>query len=126
MTTPVWRMNACMDLLPPTNVDKVPGYRCRCGHGRADQVGPAQLALPPLEVPVGGRGTALSRLQDIRIHAQTHGASRLTPVKTGLSKDTVEPLRLRLAFDGSRSRNHHGPYGRMNLLSVHHLRGEAQ
>src|SRR5208337_5123952 len=69
---------------PIPNVGEMPSDgRCR-RHHRTDQVRASSAALPPFEVSVAGRGAALSRLQDVGIHAETHGASRLAPFESGV------------------------------------------
>src|SRR3569833_4540228 len=50
------------------------------GHARRDQVRPAALALPALEVAVRRRRAALARLQLVRVHAQAHRAAGLAPL----------------------------------------------
>ena len=77
-------------------------------HLRADQVGAPALALAPLEVAVGGRGAALARLQDVRVHAQAHRAAGLAPVEAGGREDLVQPLRLGLRLDPHRAGHDHG------------------
>src|SRR5581483_10187252 len=80
---PVWRINGSIFLplvVPLADVDEVAGDRRRRGHGRADEVRAAALALAALEVAVRGGGAALPRLQHVRVHAQAHRAARLAPV----------------------------------------------
>src|SRR5690606_40751395 len=80
--------------------------RGRRGHGRGDEVGAAALALPPLEVAVGGRGAALARLEGVRVHAEAHGAAGGPPLGAGRLEDLVEALRSeeRRVGKGRRSR----------------------
>src|SRR4051794_11978139 len=91
--TPVWVVNASMARFP--SVSEVCGAGegaaqrgCR-RHGRADQVGAAALALPSLEVAVGGRGAALTGGELVGVHPETHRAPRKTPLGAGLEEDLV-------------------------------------
>src|SRR4051794_11471953 len=54
------------------------------GHERADQVRPAALALPALEVAVRGRGGTFARSQLVGVHAQAHRAPGGSPLGAGL------------------------------------------
>jgi len=65
--------------------------------------------LSALEVTVRGRGAALARAELVGIHAETHRASRLAPLESGVEKHLVEALSLGLALHAMRSRNHEGP-----------------
>src|SRR6266516_326619 len=56
------------------------------------------LTLPAFEVAVRRRRTALARRQDVRIHAQTHGAPGPAPFETGSLEDGAQPLLLSLAL----------------------------
>ncbi|CFE45993.1 Uncharacterised protein [Mycobacterium tuberculosis] len=56
----------------------------------------AARALPPFEVAVGRRGAALPGRQLIGIHAQTHRASRLPPLRARVGEDLTEPFGLGL------------------------------
>src|SRR5881275_2875164 len=96
--SPVWRTNGCIASLPLPDIDEVPLHRRRGRHGRTDEVRPAQLALPALEVPVGGRGAALAGLENVRVHPQAHRAACLAPVESRFPEDPVEPLRLGLTL----------------------------
>jgi len=53
------------------------------GHGRADEVRAAVTALPSLEVAVRGRSAPFPRLEDVRIHPQTHRAAGVPPFEPG-------------------------------------------
>src|SRR3954454_22295213 len=69
------------------------------GHLGRDEVGAPATALAALEVAVGGGGAALARRQDVRVHAQAHGAARAAPVEAGRPEDLVEALALGLQAD---------------------------
>src|SRR5690625_7686253 len=57
------------------------------GHHRGDQVGAPALALPALEVAVGGGGRPLPRLQLVGVHAQAHRAAGLAPFGTEVQEE---------------------------------------
>src|SRR3954454_11431067 len=82
--------------LPLSDVDEVALDGGRGSHLGRDEVGAPAAALAPLEVAVGGRGAALARRQDVRVHAQAHRAARGPPVEPGGAEDLVEALLLRL------------------------------
>ena len=56
------------------------------------------LPLAALEIPVGGRGTAVSRCKAVGIHGQAHRAARIAPVEAGFDEDLVQAFFLGLAF----------------------------
>ncbi len=64
-------------------------------------------ALTPLEIAVGGGGTALPRFQPVCIHRQTHRATRLAPFKPGVEKNLVQPFVFGHRFDQPGPRHHH-------------------
>ena len=66
------------------------------GDGHRDQVGATALALPSLEVAVGGRGAALTGRELVGVHAQAHRAAGAAPLAAGLLEDDVEALVLGL------------------------------
>ncbi len=68
--------------LPIPNIGKMPCNRRRRRHHRTHQMRPPPASLSPFEIPVAGRSAAFARLQNVRIHSQTHGASRLPPLKS--------------------------------------------
>src|SRR4051812_24575496 len=84
---------------PLPDVDEASLHSRRGGHLRADQVGAAAGALASLEVAVRGRGAAFARLQDVRVHPEAGGATRLPPLETRRLEDLVEALLLSLGFD---------------------------
>ena len=55
------------------------------------QVRPPARALAALEVAVRGRGAALARLEDVRVHAQAHRAAGAAPLEAGSSKTRSSP-----------------------------------
>src|SRR6266851_5094519 len=106
-TRPFRTVNRSIKSSPPANVDEVSGDRRRCGHFRAHEMGPAARALATLEIAVRGRGTALPRVEPVRVHAQAHGAAGLAPLETGVLEDPVKALLLRLRFHQARSGHDH-------------------
>jgi homoaconitase/3-isopropylmalate dehydratase large subunit len=75
----------------------------QCGgsrHLRAHEVRPAAATLAPLEVPVGRRGAALARREDVGVHPEAHRAAREPPLEAGVEEHPVEPFLLRLAANG--------------------------
>ena len=82
--------------------------RTSSSHGGRDEVGTATSTLTALEVTVRGRGAALSRLELVGVHAETHRATSLTPVEAGLLEDDVETLSLGLALDETGAGDDHG------------------
>src|SRR5438552_14355768 len=90
------------------------------GHWRADQVRPAPASLPSLEVPVAGRRAALTRSENVRIHAEAHRATRVAPFKAGVAKQCVKTLGLGLPLHARRSRYDHGTHLRMHPVTADH------
>src|SRR5208282_750259 len=92
----------------------------------ADQVRASSAALPAFEVAVAGRRAALSRLQDVWIHAETHRASRLAPFKPGIQKNAVQSFFFRRVLDRLRARHHHGANLWIHVLPFRHSRRRPQ
>src|SRR5712692_3171580 len=69
------------------------------GHGGTHEMRARALALAALEVPVGGRGHALSGARPVAIHADAHGAAGLAPLEARRLEDLVETLGLRRLLD---------------------------
>src|SRR5437660_2447783 len=86
----------------------------------------AALALPPLEIAVGGGGAPFTRAQHVRVHAQAHRASRLAPVESGLAEDAIEPLVLRLPLHRHRARHDHSVDAVVYAPAAHDARGGTQ
>src|SRR4051812_39761758 len=82
--------------VPLPDVDEAPLDRGRGRHLGREQVGAAAASLAALEVAVGGRGAALARAEDVRVHAQAHRAARRAPVEPGGAEHVVEALGLGL------------------------------
>src|ERR1035438_7833328 len=101
---------------PIPNVSEMPGNRRRRRHHGADQVRASSASLPAFEITVAGRRAALSWLQDVGIHAETHRASRLAPFKPRIQKNAVQSFLFRRELDRLRARHHHGANLRIEVL----------
>src|SRR6187431_1821281 len=99
--TPVWVVKASMSVLLVQGRE-VGGAGERAahggggGHGNRYQVRTTALALPALEVAVGGRRAALLRSELVGVHAQAHRAPGTTPLGARGDEDLVEALLLGL------------------------------
>src|SRR5258708_33853876 len=98
MARPVCVRSGCILFeLPAANVGEMAGYgRGRRHHG-TDKVGPPASSRAAFEVAIAGGGAPLAGLQDGGVHAQTHGAARLTPLESGATEDRVGPFAFRTA-----------------------------
>src|SRR5690349_11410983 len=97
MTLPRWVTNLSMGGLRCSEVGgggQLAGHRGGGGDLRRDQVGTPALALPALEVAVGGGGGALARAERVRVHAQAHGTPGEPPFRARLGEDLVQTLGL--------------------------------
>src|SRR6476646_6358783 len=83
-------------LVPLAHVDEMSGDGRRCRHRRRHQVCTSLVALPALEVAVGGRGAALARRQLVGVHGKAHRAAGLAPVEAGGLENLVEAFGLGL------------------------------
>src|SRR5438067_1361320 len=111
--------------LPLADVGEMPGDRRGGGHLRRDEMGAPTTALAALEVAVRRRRAPLARLQDVRVHPETHRATRGAPVEARLAEHLVEPLGLGLRLDLLRTRNDHRADARGDAPPAHHLRPGA-
>ena len=80
--------------------------RSRC-HFRIHQMGASALPLPPFEITIGSRGTALTRFQLVVVHRETHRTTRLAPLKSRRDKNLVQPFLFGLPFYQSGTGHHH-------------------
>src|SRR5690349_9004889 len=74
-------------------------------HRGAHEMRASAGALPAFEIAIRRRCAALPRLETIVVHREAHRATRLAPFETGVAKDAVQSLRLRLRLDGTRPRH---------------------
>src|SRR5664279_6271388 len=96
---------ALVPVLPAAHIDEPPGHGCgSCGCG-TDEVCAAFPALAAFEVAVAGRSTPLFGSQYVRIHAQTHRASRLAPLRASFLEDAVESFLFGSLLHRFRARN---------------------
>src|SRR5207245_2705753 len=81
--------------------------------GRDEMRAPAGT-LPAFEVAVRGRGAALPRPEDVRVHTEAHRASGVAPLETRVAEESVEALALGLRLHEHRARHderaHAGPH----------------
>src|SRR5437588_12563046 len=69
-------------------VGQMTGNRRRNRHCRAHQMRTAATSLPPLKIAVRCGGTALSRLQPVGVHRETHGTPGLAPLEPRFQENT--------------------------------------
>src|SRR6185312_7161474 len=89
------------------DVGEMAGERCGGGHRRTEEMRAAAGTLTALEVAVRGRGAALARREDVRVHAEAHRAACLAPLEAGGGEDAVETLFLGLLLDLGRAGDDH-------------------
>ena len=102
------------------------GQRGGGGHGRADQVGAATLALPALEVAVAGGRRPLARLELVGVHAQAHRAPGAAPLGPGVEEDPVEALGLGLRLDRHRPGDDEHPGVGVDVPAAQQLGGDPE
>src|ERR1044072_9909573 len=109
------------------DVGQPPGYRrCRC-HCRRHQMGPCPGTLSSYEISIRGGSTTFAARYFIGVHWETHRATGLTPLESGLDEDAVEPLFLGLALDQSRARDDQRLADAVgDMAPLDHCRGGAQ
>src|SRR5713101_103449 len=90
------------------------------GHGRAHQMGPPAFALPPLEVPVRGRGAALTAPENVLVHAEAHRAAGVAPLEARVAKHAVQTLRLRRGLHPHRAGHDHCPHAARHPAAPDH------
>src|SRR5689334_21087232 len=89
-------------------------------------MGTTAWSLAALKVSVGSRGAALTRHEDVGVHAEAHGAAGLAPLKAGVEEDLVEAFLLRLGLDDAGARHHHRPQRVGHLLAANDGSSGAQ
>src|SRR5206468_220225 len=102
------------------DIDQVTRDRGCRRHRRTDEMRPPSTPLPAFEVAIAGRSTALSRPEDVGVHAEAHRAAGVTPLKAGVHEDGVQALGLRLALDAGRPGHHHRPHLWVDTLAADH------
>src|SRR5690606_15187584 len=76
-----------VSLFQAANIGEMAGDCRSGGHCRADQMGAPTAALTAFKVTVTGGGAALTRIQAVVVHRQTHGAARQAPLEARFDKD---------------------------------------
>src|SRR5262245_24862625 len=94
-------------VLPLSHIHKMPRDRGGGGHGGGDEVRTASFALAAFEIAVARAGAALTRLQLVRVHRQTHRAARFAPLEARFFEDAVETFLLSLPLDLTAARDDH-------------------
>src|SRR5882724_1335760 len=79
-------------IFPLSHINKVSGDGGRGGHRGTDQMRATTASLSSFKVPIAGRSATFARFQDVGIHAETHRAAGLAPLKAGVKKDSIEPF----------------------------------
>src|SRR5712692_1297681 len=74
-------------LSPLANIHEMPGDSRRRCHSGADEVGAPAATLTTLEVAVAGGGAAFTLGELVAVHGDTHTATRLAPLETGIAED---------------------------------------
>src|SRR5660397_289719 len=98
--TPIPVCDENFSMVPSSGVHEIGGRgqgaaeRGRGGGGGRDQVGAPALALPALEVAVGGRGGALAGGQLVGVHPEAHGAPRVAPLGPEVREHHVQAFGL--------------------------------
>src|SRR2546423_873264 len=89
-------------------------------------MGAALVALPALEIAVRRGSATLAGRELVRVHRETHRASRLAPVESRRLEDLVEPFGLGLLLHETGARHDHGANIRADVLALRNLRNLAQ
>src|ERR1041385_2438975 len=92
---------------PRAHVREMSFDRGRRGHHRTHEMRAATASLPPLEVAITRRRTALTGLQNIGVHPQAHRASSFTPLKTRVVKNPIKPFAFCRSLYLLRTRHNH-------------------
>ncbi len=113
-------------VLPLPNINKMPGHCSRGSHRRANQVRSSALALAAFEVAVARARAALTRREDVGVHAQAHAAARFAPVEARLAEDLIEALLFRLRLDRAATRHNHRVESVADFVALDHCGSRAQ
>src|SRR6185369_12284927 len=95
-------------VFPLSYVHKMSGDGGGGGHCGTDQMRATAASLSSFKIPIAGRSAAFARFQDVGIHAETHRATGLAPLKAGVKKDSIQPFVFRYALYILRSGHDHG------------------
>lgn len=80
-------------------------------------------SLSSLEISITRTRASLSWAEHIRIHSETHRASRLSPVESSVDEDRVESFGFGLGFDETGSWYNHRVDSREDLTTSDDLGG---
>src|SRR5437773_9883089 len=86
-------------VLALADVHKMSGHRRSGCHHRTHQMSPTAFTLASFEVAIRRTGAALSRRQDIGVHADTHAATGIAPLETSVAEYFIQPFFLGLCFN---------------------------
>jgi hypothetical protein len=89
-------------------------------------MGAALVALAALEIAIGGRSAALTRLGPVGIHRKAHRATRFAPVEAGRDEDLVQAFGLGLLLDQPGSGDDRRTDVGVDRPSLSHARDFAQ
>ena len=89
-------------------------------------MGASTLALAAFEVAIRCGGAALAWLQDVRVHAEAHGAPGHTPVEPGVDEHLIKSLRFCLHLDAGGAGDDHGVNVGTDLTALDDAGGGAQ
>src|SRR6266540_2699756 len=128
-TRPVCLRNGFMNsylVTPIANVDEMTGDCGSGGHRGTDEMRASAATLTAFEISVAGGGAALAFAERVGIHAETHGASGLTPFRPRVDEHAIEAFLFRLRFDDSGTRNDHGVNAAVEFVSAENARCFAE
>src|SRR4051794_26116523 len=117
--TPVSCVKGCISVELP-NIGQPPGDGRGGGHRGGERVRAPAGSLAAFEVPVARAGAALARGELVGVHAEAHGAARLSPLEAGVDQDAVEPLPFGLLLDQAAAGDDHGAHAGGNVLALDH------
>src|SRR5215207_5058174 len=111
---------------------EIPRARERSANGgrrsdeRGDEVGATALALPALEVAVGGRCAAFAWRQLVGVHSEAHRATREAPLGAELLDHLVEALGLGFEPDSGGAGHDHDAHAVRLVLALDDRRERAE
>ena len=79
-------------------------------------MGAGPAALTPAEIPIGGRGAALSGGHAVAVHGHAHRAARADPFQPCRGENLVQPFGLCLGFHARRAGRYQPGHLRLTAL----------
>src|SRR5271155_3404400 len=73
-----------------SHVDQLANNSCSGSHDWRHQMGAAKSSLSTFKISVRCACTPFSGRENIRVHAQAHGTSRFSPLKSSIEEDLVK------------------------------------